>query len=277
MTYSCVKKSTPYFIHLFHFTFATLDCTYLFKDIAVRLRRRYDFPTFVFLAAFNIPIKAESSPHYITLRSVQLTFSIQERKKTKWQLLACLIHFVKKLTTVPTTHWTTHAMFTHITYKINTRHTYTQYSEVPNTHRCNILKETLSHSLYFTTHTQDTTSFHLAPCKLLMVAGRRMASYTLPLRAALSLLAFSSHPPLPAPRHAAVFSLSAAVPWTWIPCLLCIWKKVDNRKGNFHQCLAPSTYNKLSSCYIEGFFLHWKEESIFGASFAANRHVWTRR
>jgi len=142
---------------------------------------------------------------------------------------------------------------------------------------CNILKETRSHSPCFTTHTQDTASFHSAPCKLLMVAGRRMASYTLPFRAALSLLAFSSHPPLHAPRHAAVFSLSAAVPWTWIPCLLCIWKKVDNRKGNFQHCLAPSTFNKLFSCYIERFFLHWKEENILRASSAVNRHVWTRR
>jgi len=142
---------------------------------------------------------------------------------------------------------------------------------------CSILKETMSHGLFYYTHTQDTAPFHWVPCKLLMVAGRRMASYTLPLRAALPLLAFSSHPPLPAPRHAAVFSLSATVPWTWIPCLLCIWKKVDNRKGNFHLCLAPSTFNKLASCYIERFFLHWKEENIFGAPFAANRHVWTRR
>jgi hypothetical protein len=59
------SRNQHYFIHLFLFTFPNfiLNCTYLFKNIAVSLRLRYNFATFVFHSTFNIPAKVESLPH----------------------------------------------------------------------------------------------------------------------------------------------------------------------------------------------------------------------
>jgi hypothetical protein len=152
-----------------------------------------------------------------------------------------------------------------------------------------LLNETLLHaknikttSLRFTKH---TTRRVLPNCVFWLATlqaahdSRRMASYALPLRAALSLLPSQPTPPLRTPRHTAVFSLSIAEPWNWIPRLLCIWEKgrqQERLEGNFHLHLAGSTFTTLPHVILKDFFLHLQAVNISWGSHAWKRLVWTR-